>query len=365
MRKIFLAAFASAILAVVGVAPNASADDKNVPSEDATVIRELQPTPEGYWTQEQILAAEANNLNEPTPEYSDRASKQIFKQEDYEVVSYRDIRSPLRPIVIDGIVHSPFVGKLFMVWIDDDGKQVHDGVCTGTVIASNSESLIQTAGHCMWPTVYDDEDNLDQEFMDKLNAATTHVQFIPAYHVDATGEEQHPFGSWDLIAAGGQNCWVDNHNPTCDGAFIKAGPGSIDNPGTVQNSVGGIGLSIGGSSIRGVTPDEPYLPEISMLGYPSDQDEDDDRYPDPNRAYVCNGTTKASEHYRNTIQMPCYEPITGGASGAAFIEHGQSGEMSIATFWGKDKSSIDILQARLNNTETKNLYNEVDEYTKE
>lgn len=341
--------------------PAASAQGGSISGEDGNTgfVRDLNPAPNGYWTEERIRSAESNNLDLIEETQSDNTlTTRAFSAEEYEVVVYRDIPAPLVPIEVDDISYPSYVGKVLISWVEDD-ETIYSGACTGTVIASSSKSLVQSAGHCIWPYITDeDSGDLDWAFMDRLDQATVYADFIPAYHVLSNGERQSPYGEWVLGSAAGHNCWIEDRDASCDEVFLRAEMGPMGEPGLLQHVVGGIGLSIGGSAHRGSTIDEPWLPRLGMFSYP--YVETADRKPDPNRGYWCYGTSEESAYHDGAIQFPCDEPITGGASGAAIVEYGQSGQVSIATYFGRNPAAPNMLQAHFNDSGTKDLYHLAD-----
>lgn len=349
MKKV-TAATATTFAIIVGIsAPPAYAEDSSEGQAELTTT-DLKVATDDFWTPKRIEMAMANSKTEPidgdnkTQQF--QAQSDDFPEEPWDQVAYPDWPTPTPdPVVHDGIEYPRTVGKLLMSK-HVDGEQPSYYTCTATAVSSESESLLITAGHCIWPEGHSD--------------VSSNVRFIPAYHITDDGKTQRPFGDWDATAAIGLDCWIYDLEDECDQAFLKIAPRKSDGA-TLQNITGSDGLTVGGSPVRGSTPEEPYLPELTMHSYPVGVD--GDMKPDPGRVYLCEGTSSAADQalFSGGIQIPCDEPITGGASGAAFVEHGQSGRTVIATFKGSVKGDNAQL-ALLNNSETKSMHHNLDEY---
>lgn len=348
MKRIL--AMTATVLTVLGTLAMTSAPANAVEGDSSTSIVEIAPAPEGYWTPERMAAAKDVSL--PTVETSNK-SRAIwdpppFPVETQESVVYPDWPNPIPPTVMhDGIEHPSTVGKIFATRYLA-GKEPEDDMCTGTVVTSASKALIITAGHCLWPKTH--------------TAISSNITFVPAYHVDKNGVVQAPFGKWDITTAITEDCWRDWRNSSCDQAFLKAAPRESDRA-RLQSVVGSMGLTIGGLPARGKTPAEPYLPHLTMHGYPV-FDERNDTIPDDRRVYKCEGSSSEFDQdvFLGGIQMPCSEPITGGASGAAFIEYQPGGASVIAILHGNEPDNQEMLLAKLTNARTKTMYLDLDAY---
>lgn len=238
-------------------------------------------------------------------------------------------------LTFDGVEYRKTVGKLFSTAHEDNGD-THSWACTATVITSATKSMLITAAHCIWPKDY--------------TSPVTDSFFVPAYHKDASGTIQMPFGQWPVVAATAHDDYIDASQRAdhLDQAFLKVGPRVTDGA-YIQDVVGAEGLTVGGPLERGVTTD-PWCPEtnpecmppLESYSYPEGQD----HYykPDAGRVYKCIGTSVAMADFdiEYGIQMPCGQPITGGASGSSFIEHGQSGSTVIGTFFGREAILIEV-----------------------
>lgn len=339
-------------------------------AQSGTQIVELEAAPEGYWTPERRNAAvnnstldsdDAESRNQGTQRQSDPEPEPEFPDVTWESVVQRQIPSmalpTLPPVIREGMEYPPTVGKIFMT-VYMEGKDPKSYTCTGTVVASKTESIIITAGHCIWPK--------------KRTATSSHITFVPAYHALDNREDdpipQFPRGEWDVTETIGSTCWIAQKMDTCDQAFLKVAPRKSDGA-TLQSVVGGRGLIIGGSPVRGLkTESQPYTPSLTMHSYPAFSDYFPDLKPDKKRMYKCEGASSAASQklFLGAIQMPCNnpvtekaEPITGGSSGAALIERTQVGEAVIATFIGKLDNDTPLL-LKLNDSPTKKLYQDID-----
>lgn len=328
------------------------------PNNDSLKTMDLEIAPDGYWSDERIKNAAVDEplISDRSMSIQQREAERhpAFSSTPYEEISYQSWLFPEpTPIVHDQIEHPRTVGKLITKSHRLDqhgqipaGQQATDWSCTATVVTSASESVIITAAHCVWP---------DDRYQDSESAV-----FIPAYHKDTNDQIIAPFGQWDVTSAIAGDCWIENHEGQCDQAFLKVAKNSDGQ--SLQDVVGGNGLSIGGSGSRGAV--DAYLPELTMHGYPIGEMPDPNDNPDPRRVYQCTGTSSPAGQgfFPGAIAIPCSEPISGGASGAAFIEHGQAGPMVIATFKGRESLSSPSLIAKLNDADTKDMYHQIDAY---
>lgn len=262
------ALLASLLLISSLTAPFATASPTATPSPQANpryTIQNFTAAPDGYWTDERM--AETQDEQEPglnTRDENDSKTIQnatSFPEEKEEwPADYTWLPPETKPIIQYGIEHPRAVGKLFSTKTKD-GKAT-DGTCTATVVTSVSDSLLITAGHCIWP---------------ENKATVSDVTFVPAYYIDSEGHAQTPVGRWNVTAAIGLDCWIyemgsNRTNEKCDQIFLKVAP--QDDGSTLQSVTGGMGLTVGGSPNRGAIDDA--LPELAMYGYPGR----DPRYPE-------------------------------------------------------------------------------------
>lgn len=349
MKRSFVAAF-SLLLAMTPVAAASASNTEPAPTTTSTVnsvITEHDPGPDNYWTDERIKNAEPmpmpgaeSNARNASP-YS--AEPPVFNEIPWETVVYPESPAKyLPPIEHKGVKHLPIVGK-FLGTAYKDGEVITDYACTATVVTSTSESLLITAGHCVWPRGHD--------------RTMTNTRFIPSYYVDESGDVKKPYGEWKVASSIADICWIDDFKRECDQAFLKVKPRADGT--TIQETVGSSGFTIGGPPLRGVT--EPWPSPINMWSYP----EPDPRFPDvdidPSHVYYClTGTYPAADQSPNTVSILC-DPqfIAGGASGAGLIEYGQSGAMVIANFVGLAETDERLI-ATFNNLRTKSQHQTLD-----
>lgn len=353
IRKALTAGFATIAVSTLMISANPAVAEEVATQSTKISTFKVSTAPEGYWTQDRIAKAAAA----PVPglakkQESPRApsgSSAFTDTEDtpYENLADYDWVTPAPdPVVHKGIVHPMTVGKLLMTSHVKGEEPNTNYMCTGTVITSKSESLIITAGHCVWPKNHE--------------GPSTNITFIPAYHKNSNGAVQRKFGEWEISETSGASCWYSDANDDCDQAVLKAIPRKYDDA-TLQSVVGSMGITIGGSLSRGQTEAAPHLPPLTMHGYPVLDGRYPDLHPDESRVYECIGTSApdTNQTFPSAIEMPCDEPISGGASGAAFIEHSQGGPNVIATFKGRGDDDSPLV-AKANNEMTKDIYQAAD-----
>lgn len=361
MRMAGIAALVALFSLTLGGMPATAEEPRAQPTEQASEmsITSIERTDGWEWTGEAIAeavgASDALAYEPPTQEFHSRTLPTLptlFPEETQRSVSFPEWVATNPSIVTHaGEVHPSTVGKLVSHKIVDG--ELKPWSCTGTVVTSSSGSLIITAGHCAWPREVDEDE-------DGNGLLVNDMEFIPAYHIDVNGVEQHPYGKWEIASAIAPDCWVVEKLSRCDQAFVKAAPRTSDGK-TLQSIVGSLGLTIGGSPVRGVPSDMPKRFPLSMHSYPiAENTFDNSGDPDISRVYRCEGQTSAGDQlfeFLGSIKMPCAEPITGGASGAAFVERQQAGKMIIATFVGRVSSTTSPpLLALLNNSMTKSMH---------
>jgi V8-like Glu-specific endopeptidase len=168
--------------------------------------------------------------------------------------------------------------------------------CTGTVLTSNNQSVVETAAHCL----YDSQGTL---------APARDVEFCPQYH---NGES--PLGCWR-----GRNLLLSpyfqyTNNPTIsnsqyDYAFVVVSPqaATATLPArTLQNVLGGA----------------PYLidqarrqPQVTVYGYPTTSGAREYMYSVSGKAIDVSRTTSSMK----IMQMNNFDMTGGGASGGPWF----------------------------------------------
>lgn len=355
MRMAGIAVLITLLSLTFGGMPATAEEPRAQPTEQASEmsIASIERTDGWEWTGEAIAEAvgayEEPILDMPST-YSRGLSSTPFPEEVQKSVSFPNwVATSPASVTHKGIDHPSTVGKIVsrrMV----NGELVKWS-CTGTVVTSTSESLIITAGHCVWPR---DSDRV------------VDMEFIPSYHENATGDAQKPFGIWKIKSVIAPDCWIDDKESACDQAFLKATPRTSDDK-TLQSVVGSLGLTIGGSPVRGVPVEMPKRFPLAMDSYPFQENKyEQGNDPDKSRVYRCDVTTEAADQdlrFLGAIQAPCDQPITGGASGAAFVERQPAGRMIMATFIGRvtDTPERELI-ALLNNATTKTMHGQLNAY---
>jgi V8-like Glu-specific endopeptidase len=141
-----------------------------------------------------------------------------------------------RTEILDPTVY-PFVihGKVFL----DHGDSL--GLCSGTVVTSNNQSVVMTAAHCL---------------VDPVTGATPQaIAFAPGYRLNNA-----PFGLWDAVAFGVTPEWansIGNADPRYDiGSFVLA-------PNANGQAIGDL------LGTRGIVFNQPALRLFDSFGYPA------------------------------------------------------------------------------------------------
>ncbi|MFN8111562.1 MAG: hypothetical protein U0R51_00030 [Solirubrobacterales bacterium] len=178
-------------------------------------------------------------------------------------------------------------GKVFFTV--KGGSAPDDYVCSGTAVNSRNQSLVWTAGHC----IYDWEDQ---------GGKSVNFQFVPAY----SGKGK-PFGEWPASELATTSQWKRDGNLRFD-----IGTAVVDrNPGgrTLQSIVGG----------RGIGFDQPRDQNYKLFGYPVEG-----IYADSLDEYRCKSALRGSDvppgTGPNTLRASC--DMTGGSSGGGWIARG-------------------------------------------
>ena len=218
-------AFLVGLVALLLLGSPAAGEDAPAPAAPATTATLDPAATRDYWTPARLAAAEplelaadgtaASAATEPLPlaaPASTYASTTVDHPERY----------PNR-------VHGKVFGRY---------EGIGDYSCSATVVSSRSESLILTAGHCVFDA-------------GGTNRFATHIAFVPGYSKGST-----PYGVWSGTNAITTSQWVRAGALDYDFAFVRLGP-SLGR--TVQSAVGS----------RGIGFNQPRKQRLSAYGYPS------------------------------------------------------------------------------------------------
>jgi hypothetical protein len=178
-----------------------------------------------YWTPARIAAAEPLEpirAGEPEPEQS---APEAFASPATPFASTA-VDHPAR---YPNRVHGKLVGHF---------EGLGDYSCSATVISSRSESLILTAGHCVYDAGH-------------TNRFATKIAFAPGYSKNSL-----PYGYWTGTNAITTSQWVRAAALDYDFAFVRLGATSA---GTVQAAVGS----------RGIGFNQPRKQRLAAYGYPA------------------------------------------------------------------------------------------------
>jgi V8-like Glu-specific endopeptidase len=224
----------------------ASASSSAQPDQapDQAQVQNASAAPSGYWTEERLKAA------------------QEWRPDDWvepsagAVPTARQNATTLR------------VGALF--YGDSSGGHF----CTGSVVDSPGQELIETAAHCL---------NTGNGGADRNDIA-----FVPAY---ANG--QTPYGEWSPAKIVIDSRWVNGADPDYDVAFVVLKP---HDGKTIQQVLGGNGIAFNSG----------YDHQVRVTGYPASAD----------APITCdNHTTKQDPNY---LRFACAN-FYGGTSGSPFV----------------------------------------------
>ncbi len=175
----------------------------------------------------------------------------------------------------DPSYHLSTVGKLFMT--NDSGQNM---VCSGTAVISANQSVVDTAGHCLY-----------------WNGGWVHnVIFCPLYDNGNT-----PYGCWAARDLEVPSDWINAQNDFHhDMGMAIVAP---NNEGTLTDVVGGAGWAY----------NQPVNQSYSAYGYPAAPP-----FNGQTRQSCENGTGKSWLHGGGTVvSIPCN--MTGGSSGGPWF----------------------------------------------
>jgi V8-like Glu-specific endopeptidase len=179
-------------------------------------------------------------------------------------------------------------GKVFFTLTG--GSEPGDYVCSGTVVESNSHSLVWTAGHCV-----DDAES--------GGGFATNWIFVPGYRAGAK-----PYDEWPAKRLATTDGWRTAANSRVDFGAVTVARDS-DGRG-VQDVVGARGIAFGQSRPNTVT----------AFGYPAEPTLFEPLF-DGERLYNCDSAITASDNPPGngpqTMQIDC--DMSGGSSGGGWV----------------------------------------------
>ena len=266
--KIFLLALAGVYVAYLGarfVYPSLSIPSTSVvdhPLDASSVVTT------GYWT--------TSKMNSAIEASEQVGSNTDFTQQSTDTSAGKAAQQQGTPPANGGSLdHIATVGKVFMT--NDSGQNM---VCSGTAVVSANQSVVDTAGHCLY-----------------WNGGWVHnVIFCPQYNSGTT-----PYGCWAARDLEVPSDWLNAHNDFHhDMGMAIVAPNS---EGTLTDVVGGSGWAY----------NQPASQSYSAYGYPAAPPFDGQT-----RKSCENGTGTSWQHGGGTvISIPCN--MTGGSSGGPWF----------------------------------------------
>jgi hypothetical protein len=180
-------------------------------------------------------------------------------------------------------------GKVFFTL--SGGSEPGDYVCSGTVIESNSHSLVWTAGHCV-----DDAET--------GGGFASDWTFVPGYDAGAS-----PYGEWPAKTLATTSGWRTSANVRVD--FGAA---------TVARDAAGRGIEdVVGA--RKIAFGQPREDPITAFGYPAEPTLFEPLF-DGERLYSCDSAVTGSDNPPgagpDTVQIEC--DMSGGSSGGGWVD---------------------------------------------
>lgn len=223
-------ALAASIALAGWVAAASAADRPNAVAapQVATTLRADET--KGYWTPGRIEAARPLDLREGAttqPAGGPVTGAELFGATAIPFKSVAVDRPEKYPNRVHGALFGTFAG-------------VGDYSCSATVVSSGSESLIMTAGHCVFDA-------------GGSNRFATNLAFIPAY-----GRNSTPYGIWTGTNAITTKQWIRRGSLDYDFAFIRL---MVSPYGTIQTIIGS----------RGIGFNQQRRQHLSAYGYPADR----------------------------------------------------------------------------------------------
>jgi V8-like Glu-specific endopeptidase len=188
-------------------------------------------------------------------------------------------------------------GKVFFT----DPFDGNDYVCSGTVVTSTNESLVWTAGHCVF-----------------LNAWHRNWVFVPGFQ-----NGNAPFGEWPALYTNAPERWVTGNNIRQDMgvAVVSTDPAT---GASVQAAVGSREIAFNGSRFQA----------YSSFGYPADRSEPEFT---GQSEFVCQSNYAKDDVAAGgsgplPIAIGC--DMTGGSSGGGWV--GPDGRLYSVNSYGYD-----------------------------
>jgi V8-like Glu-specific endopeptidase len=168
------------------------------------------------------------------------------------------------------------IGKIFAT------DALGDYECSGAAVVSDNESVVWTAGHCVYLSESD---------------WFTNMIFVPAYRDGTT-----PFGQWIASDAWIPNGWFNSEDARMDVAGVVIAPATTG--ATLTDTVGGLGFAYGAGRVQ----------HWESFGYPADAPFNG------MRQHVCSASFAVLDPFyrrRSTIGIGC--DMTAGSSGGPWI----------------------------------------------
>ncbi|MGH2754962.1 MAG: trypsin-like serine peptidase, partial [Actinomycetota bacterium] len=174
-------------------------------------------------------------------------------------------------------------GKIFGEMVVDGARQRF--VCSGTIVSSQNQSTVATAGHC----VYDPDESV----------GVSAISFAPGYR-----NEVAPFGFWEAEKVYSTPRWTQSGDHRYDAAMLVIDQGSRPDP--IQETFGSRGISFNRSPLQ----------MFDAYGYPAGPPFDGEKL------WMCDSEQSVpDDNYPSTpvppLGMGC--DMTGGSSGGGWV----------------------------------------------
>ena len=284
MRARLLAVLSAGLLAAGGtaVAPSAAAAPSEQGLSSRSTTADERAAVRAYWTPERMARAvpggtRVEAMAKPTKPGGGSGGSG-------GTVALTDVGPTTQPAPTEGRT----VGKVFFSL---GGRNY---VCSGSVVASGSDSLVLTAGHCL------------HEGRGGSRGFASNFLFVPGY-----SGGNAPYEKWASVSLHTTSAWASSGDFVYDVGFAKVERRST----TLEARVGGYGIDFGRASAGTAT---------TSWGYPAAGDYTGETLE------TCAGPTRTDPYGRDTQGIPC--GLTGGSSGGPWINGGNGLAHSVNSY---------------------------------
>jgi hypothetical protein len=317
LRRVSILVLVCALVSVAAGIPAAPAKPRAATAPNS-VLHEVRGAAHAtdYWTKTRMRAARPA----PTPEGGERRATSTTAFAEAGGGPYPFTRTEVAdPGAADVRMH----GKVFF----SDPSAGNDYVCSGTAVTSPNESLVWTAGHCVF-----------------LFAWHTNFVFVPGYH-----NGNAPFGEWAALYTSAPASWVSNTNVRQDVGVAVVDSDPVTGA-TLTDTVGSRGVAF--NAVR----DQAYV----SYGYPASRQDNPDFT--GGREFLCTVDSAADDHLDGGVgplplAIGC--DMTGGSSGGAWV--GADGLVYSVNSHGHPRAETDVMDGTYQGTVARSLYDSVAE----